>query len=77
MSMPKGTKLPRGIGKIRVLCKGHKMTTEAQNKINNSKRTFYPIESSSRMNCCYCDRAAEFISIPENVIVTEAESCYA
>jgi aspartate carbamoyltransferase regulatory subunit len=76
MPIKKGTKLPRGVGHIRLVCTSHKLTTEIQTY--NSRRTFVEISTSSkRLNCCYCKEPARFISIPENVVLSEREFSYA
>jgi uncharacterized Zn-finger protein len=72
MAMAKGTKLPKGVGHIRLVCIHHK---GAQiNSAKNSPRQFFPVEanSGSRITCSYCETPAQFISIPENVKISYA-----
>lgn len=72
---PKGAKHPKGIGYIRLVCLAHKHTTE--NGGVNSIRQFVEIETSGRLNCSYCNNAAAFVSIPENLkIVNKYEIDY-
>lgn len=75
MPLVKGTKIAKGVGAIRVICQRHKHTTI--NAPFPSKRQLFPIESSGRMNCCYCNDEARYISIPENIRIIVEEPSYA
>jgi len=66
MSIKLGQKLPKSAGWIRLVCPKCMGSTKVSAR--NSHRTFIHTLGGERLNCCYCDGKARFISIPEGAI---------